>query len=401
MGSLAQAIAQRKYFTLFVSSNHLGESPMKVFISSLITGMEAERAAVKHVVEVLRHQPIMAEEFGSRPSSPQVACLSELRDADLVILVLGSNYGVKQANGFSATHQEFKEAQNRKPILTFVQSGDPESDQTALIKEASGWEKGQFWAPYSSVEDLKDKVYKALYDHALANARAPLDPHALNTRALSLLPERRRDGSTALFQFALAAGPDQAVLRPAQIESPDLSSALEQHALFGPTAVFQRTQGTKVSLERDALVIEQEGRYNEGAKISLWPTGDVFIQLPADRPSSRSGFPVLIEEDVAKQVQAALAYADWLLGHIDPTQRLSHVSLAVRVLGGSMFGWRTEREHDASPDRGSFSMYGQEEARDAPVQMAPPHMARQALTMNAAAIVEDLVALLRRQWTRR
>ncbi|EKT4443992.1 TPA: DUF4062 domain-containing protein, partial [Stenotrophomonas maltophilia] len=48
---------------------------MKVFISSLISGVEAERAAVKRAVERLGHAPIMAEDFGARPSSPQVACL--------------------------------------------------------------------------------------------------------------------------------------------------------------------------------------------------------------------------------------------------------------------------------------------------------------------------------------
>lgn len=42
---------------------------MKVFISSLITGMEAERAAAKHAVELLGHEAITAEEFGARASS--------------------------------------------------------------------------------------------------------------------------------------------------------------------------------------------------------------------------------------------------------------------------------------------------------------------------------------------
>ena len=41
---------------------------MKVFISSLITGMEVERAAAKIAVETLRHQPVMAEDFGARPT---------------------------------------------------------------------------------------------------------------------------------------------------------------------------------------------------------------------------------------------------------------------------------------------------------------------------------------------
>ncbi|MGV7180700.1 DUF4062 domain-containing protein, partial [Xanthomonas axonopodis] len=103
--------------------------------SSLITGMEAERAAVKHAIELLGHQAIMAEDFGARASSPQVACLSGVRDADLVILVLGPRYGTKQAGGVSATHEEVREARSRKPLLMFVQSGvEAELDQAELIK---------------------------------------------------------------------------------------------------------------------------------------------------------------------------------------------------------------------------------------------------------------------------
>ncbi|MGI4757637.1 MAG: DUF4062 domain-containing protein [Janthinobacterium lividum] len=69
---------------------------MKVFISSLITGMEPFRAAAKDAIATLRHEPIMAEDFGARPNSPQVACLSELRQADVVVLILGAGYGAVQ-----------------------------------------------------------------------------------------------------------------------------------------------------------------------------------------------------------------------------------------------------------------------------------------------------------------
>jgi len=86
----------------------------------LISGMEAERGAVKRAVERLGHAPIMAEDFGARSSSPQVACLGGVRESDLVILVLGSRYGVPQAGGVSATHEEILEARNRKPILVFL-----------------------------------------------------------------------------------------------------------------------------------------------------------------------------------------------------------------------------------------------------------------------------------------
>ena len=76
---------------------------MKVFVSSLITGMESIRLAARKAVEILRHAPIMAEDLGAQPNSPQVACLTGLRQSDVVVLILGERYGAEQASGLSAT----------------------------------------------------------------------------------------------------------------------------------------------------------------------------------------------------------------------------------------------------------------------------------------------------------
>jgi hypothetical protein len=72
------------------------------------------RAAAREVVSTLRGEPIMAEDFGAQPHSPQVACLTGLRQSDLVVLILGEQYGAIQPSGFSATHEEYREARARK-----------------------------------------------------------------------------------------------------------------------------------------------------------------------------------------------------------------------------------------------------------------------------------------------
>ena len=72
----------------------------------------------------LRHEPILAEDFGARPNSPQIACLQELRGSDIVVLILGEHYGfVPPGASLSATHQEYREARETKPVLAFVQQG--------------------------------------------------------------------------------------------------------------------------------------------------------------------------------------------------------------------------------------------------------------------------------------
>jgi hypothetical protein len=88
---------------------------MKVFVSSLISSMEPLRAAARDAITTLRHEPIMAEDFGASANSPQIACLNGLRDAEVIILILGAGYGAVQASGLSATHEEYEEAKSRKP----------------------------------------------------------------------------------------------------------------------------------------------------------------------------------------------------------------------------------------------------------------------------------------------
>ncbi len=88
---------------------------MKVFISSLIAGMEEYRRAAKEAVEQRRHEGVMAENFSASPKSPQVACLDGLRQSGLMILILGAPYGSKQLSGFSATHEEYNDAKGFPP----------------------------------------------------------------------------------------------------------------------------------------------------------------------------------------------------------------------------------------------------------------------------------------------
>ncbi|MEA9559573.1 DUF4062 domain-containing protein [Xanthomonas prunicola] len=372
---------------------------MKIFISSLITGMEAERAAVKQAIELLGHQAIMAEDFGARASSPQVACLNGVREADLVILVLGPRYGAKQAGGVSATHEEVHEARNRKPLLMFVQSGmEAEPDQADLIREIGNWQGGQLWDGFVSADELGQKATLAIHRFQLTQAVAPLDPTGLRDRALTLFPriERGYQQSGAVLQLAVAAGPDSTVLRPAEMEAQLLLDAMQKHALFGAPAVFDRSLGMKAGLNGEALVLVQEAQRSDGASIRLWPNGDVLISLPVPPPERGMGLSVVVEEDIAGKLEAAIGYAAWLLAHIDPTERLSHVVPVVRLLGEHAGAWRTRAEHEASPN--SMQVSYREGEHQAPVLLSPAHRVRQSLSMDAQRIGEDLVVLLRRRW---
>jgi hypothetical protein len=363
---------------------------MKIFISSLITGMETTRAAAREAVETLRHEPIMAEDFGAKPSSPQSACLQGVRQADIVALILGPNYGAIQPSGLSATHEEYREAKGKKTVLAFVQEGvSPEPSQAEFINEVQGWEAGLFRGGFRTDRDLKIALTRALHDFELAVAVGPVDQDDLTNRAKFLLPTDRRgySSSSATLNLSVAGGPRQSVLRPIELEKPALAEAIHKEALFGAHRLFDPAAGVEREIDGDTLTVQQE---RGKAQILLNEQGSVLVTLPLER--SESMMAELIYERIQSQCGEALGFAAWLLDHIDPTQRLSHVAVALSLSNAEHMAWRTQRESDASPNRMTMGM-GRDNNSAVHVNRT-----RSALRLDSARLVEDLIVPLRRQW---
>ena len=186
---------------------------MRLFISSLISGYQAERDAVASAARVLRWDVLRAEDFGARPDTPQQACLLAVREADAVVLVLGSRYGAVQPSGLSATHEEWREAKrSQKPVLVFVEDvADLEPMQQQFLDEVQGWAAGRFRESFRTHDELRDKVTRAIAD---LSATGLADEEDMQARALAALPGPHQSafGSSPLLIVAVAGGPRQQVL---------------------------------------------------------------------------------------------------------------------------------------------------------------------------------------------
>lgn len=369
---------------------------MKIFISSLIGGFEHLRAAARSAIVALRHEPVVAEDFGARASSPQIACLQGVRSADLIVLILGPRYGfVQGSSGVSPTHEEYLEARGSKPILMFVQDGVERDEQQAkFISEVSAWQAGHFRANFKSADELRDLVTRAIHDYQLANAAGPLDTVALSTAARVLLPKIRQNsnGASPTLHVGIVGGPSQRLLRPAELESADLANAIHQQALFVEPTLFSKTKGVASSIEGSCLVLTQE----HGARIQLGEDGSILLRLQLDQTegSRRNGFGMsaIIEEEVMRELATALSFSAWVLDKIDPTQRVTHIALASLIEASDYMGWRTQSEQDASPNSGTMRMSS---GQQPPTSFAD--RPRAALRFQSAELAEDLLVPLRRQ----
>ena len=186
-------------------------------------------------------------------------------------------------------------------------------------------------------------------------------------------PRSNRRADTPTLHLAIAGGPSQRLLRPPQLEARELSEFLQREALFGTQRIFDKAKGTNDHIDGAALVLEQD----HGARIRLDESGSLLLNLPLEDPRDhqRSGFGLfaIIEETVVQRLSTGLAFANLLADHIDPTQKLAHIAVAVTIEASDYLGWRTQAEQDASPNSGTMRMGGDEELP--PVHLQVPRKA--------------------------
>jgi hypothetical protein len=358
---------------------------MKIFISSVITGFETFRDAAAASIKALGYEVIRAEDFPASTKSPQVACLAGVREADLVLLVIGERYGYPQPSGHSATHEEYLEAKGRKPLLVFVHEGvTPEPEQRAFRREVEAWQGGSLWKGFVTPDDLRARVTEAVHKHAVGLARRPLEEAELAHRAEELLP--RADRGQASLVLVTAWGPKQQVLRPKQLEDASFSKSLHRDARFGEYAVLDELAEAKVEVIGDALVIGQRER-----SFRIDELGSMVVVQPA-LGGGDHGLRWLIEEDVADRLERSLRFASRVVAMVDATDRLTHVAVACALVGAGHAGWKTREEYQRQPNSGTIGM-----AEDRVVAaLRSPVRTREELQNDPRSVAEDLVHLLRR-----
>ena len=85
----------------------------RVFISSVMAELGEERAAAANGVRSLGARPVMFEEFGGRDADPLDAYLGEVETSQIYVGILGQSYGRPLPTRFSATHTEFRHAEQQ------------------------------------------------------------------------------------------------------------------------------------------------------------------------------------------------------------------------------------------------------------------------------------------------
>ena len=365
---------------------------MRVFVSSVIRGMERHRAAVADAIESLGYSVVRSEDFGASTDTPRQACLEAARTADLTIVLLGARYGPPQDSGLSATHEEFREACEHGTVAVLIESDtDPEPRQQKFLREAQDWATGRMTDTFSDADDLRSKATRLVHQHALRRQGTPVDPSELLERARSWVPRPEQHSSPRLHVI-VTGGPRQEVIPPSELDGREFAGPIMQQAVSGTEPVFTLARGTNAVLERGQLRLVQDG-----ATIVVAEDGTVVVSVPAMRRDREfpTGLLALIEEDVRSALAAALGFIRWVLDYVDSPGRISHIVVLGAIESGSIYGWRTRAEHAASPH--SMTTFPMSQRDLVVVPEEPAVRPRAYLTASRDQLVEDLLARLRRE----
>lgn len=140
----------------------------RVFVSSLIGDMKAERAAVRDAIEAFGATAVMfEEELGAQDITAERAYIAGVRASEIYIGLFGPRYGVRMGDGSSATHAELIEAEKRGlRLCLFVNgetSGEMDRAQRDLVDGARNLYTTSSW---TEPEDLRRRVERRLRDLA-------------------------------------------------------------------------------------------------------------------------------------------------------------------------------------------------------------------------------------------
>jgi len=119
---------------------------LKVFISGTQDDMQPERRAVAKAVRALKHEPLMAETYGTLPQ-PSISVIREMIDhADIYMGVYGARYGFQPDGKTSVTEFEFNEFRRKHPdrILIYVKDITLEPEQATFLTRVQDFKEGYF-----------------------------------------------------------------------------------------------------------------------------------------------------------------------------------------------------------------------------------------------------------------
>ena len=172
----------------------------KIFISSVQSEFQNER---RQIADYIRHdallsfyfEPFLFEEIPAQDRSAQSAYLEQAAKSEIYLLLLGEQYGYRDAEGISPTEREYDTATaNHAYRIAFIKSVTSREDKEDAFKRKI--DQDVIRNVFSSYEELQSGVYASLVEYMLSHQilrQGPFDASIMpNARLEDLDKEKIR-----------------------------------------------------------------------------------------------------------------------------------------------------------------------------------------------------------------
>lgn len=358
-------------------------STMRVFISSVRTGLEDERDALPGLIKAIGHEPVRFEDFGARAEPSRDACTRGVESSDVYLLLLGPNYGhVFPETGQSATEDEWHTAKRRGlKVYVFHKSGvAPEARQEQFISEVGDYAQGRFWDSFASVADLLTSVAVAVRDAEQAPTALQYEPAHLEQE---LAPFSSNRGTALLEIHVLPTEVTSVTERKFQEALDHIPSRARADGLVGQLDGLDLQTSGDVGTLRSTTVAtrsrwgEVSPSHFEAAQITRSGHVGVAYRLPADNMGA-----FLDHADAVACTSAALQFVAGLRYLTSP-----------RCVVTAMIGDAQVVTVGTPAPRNSMSMRMFNKPAQTPVDESVPVS---ALSSSSLEIAEDVIRALTR-----
>lgn len=324
-----------------------------MFVSSVMKGFSPQRKAAQKAIESLRLTPVMAENFGAKPHSSQIACLEGVRASDIYVLVMGSRYGFVAQSGLSVTEEEFIEARSRGlPVLVFVQNVDREPKQQQFYERLGTYEAGYFIASFNEPNELQTKVTTALHDLIGQPGVALLAPAEAAAKVQTHLRTNRRGRQTLLTVIIIPARYGEEYVPLLRLGDESYQAEVAKLAMFGQSAIFQPQLGYRIADGPDYVEFTQENQRNDIAKgLQVHTDGVLILRSTVEAEGNDANFSlikqyVINQNQVQRRLESFFSFADAHYATLQSSPLITslYLSLTLNNINQKYFGhWP---EHD-------------------------------------------------------
>ena len=169
---------------------------LRVFVSSTLRELAAERRVARQAIERLRLAPVMFE-LGARPHPPRSLYRSYLAQSDVFVGIYGDSYGwVAPDEEVSGLEDEYNLAPASMPKLIYIKASQSRDDRLNELIDRIRSDDTAAYLPFETPEQLEEQIVGDLatllaerFDAARGDEAAPAEPAAAG--ALGLLAHHR------------------------------------------------------------------------------------------------------------------------------------------------------------------------------------------------------------------